>query len=112
MIDKNKIPKGEMYLRDKGRAMMQTYGINIKDDGQVCELHNKQIGELFVEAFSVFNDTNLTPKELLERNKELEDCLKITTNWLKKFVSFVDPYFKDAVEAGIKNNEKLLNTKT
>lgn len=43
----------------------------------VCRLHDEAAADLIADAGTVFNTTGLTPSQLVERVKELEEALKL-----------------------------------
>lgn len=46
----------------------------------VCRLHDEAAADLIADAGTVFNTTGLTPSQLVERVKELEEALMVAVN--------------------------------
>ena len=47
----------------------------------VCRLHDEAAADLIADAGTVFHTTGLTPSQLVERVKELEEAAKLVLDW-------------------------------
>ncbi len=66
-MSKLKITEGEWYSLEKGKST--GWSVQIKHDGQLCEIFNKDHAELIADAGNTYQKCGLLPSELLEKVK-------------------------------------------
>lgn len=98
-MNKENITKGEFKAKNLGvygndyNRIANTLIMNFERDkrGKLIDcLEGPANAELIAETFNVFTETNQTPRELMEANKELLDAMVKSNEMLKDTSKVVD----------------------